>query len=60
MRELQNIVQRLPNYHGSYVNDLSCLIPDDEYYFGINTPLLKEIKQRYDPENFFHRPPCKL
>ena len=60
MKVLQQNVSKLPNYLGSYVNDYSCLIKNEKIYFAQNTDKLQEIKAKYDPENRFHRPPCKL
>ena len=60
MRKLVHKVKALPEYQGSYVNDLSCLLPDLEEYLGPNTPKVKRILDKYDPTRLFRRPPCNL
>jgi FAD/FMN-containing dehydrogenase len=44
---------------GSYVNYPQVSLGRDEYaktYWGDNLPRLRQIKQRYDPDNVFHHP----
>ena len=60
MHELLRVVRALPEYQGSYVNDLSCLLPDLDEYLGPNSPEVKRILDKYDPARLFRRPACGL
>ncbi len=48
----------LPFASGAYVNYVDSQLGPDwlEQYYGANLPRLKEIKKKYDPENFFSFP----
>ena len=58
MKKLNDKIIKYPNVLGLYVNSPFCRLKDDKDYFPRNLPLINEMKRKYDPENFFHKPPC--
>ena len=49
---------RHSSYLGSYLNDFNCILKDWNLNYAQNAPKLAQIKNKYDPQNIFHRSSC--